>query len=271
MRMVLNDVSYSYEVNGEGPKVLLLHGFTGSKSNWNEVTSILSERYTVITLDLIGHGETDSPNHADRYEIGNVCEDINLFLEKLKINSIHIIGYSMGGRLALAFSIAYPHLVASLILESSSPGIMSPEGRKERRITDEELATEIVSKGIEFFVNKWGNIPLFNSQKYLPIEKQESIRIQRLQNDPIGLANSLIGMGTGKQPSYWDRISNLGMPILFICGELDEKFCRISKEMQLLVKNGKVEKIFGVGHAIHVEEPETFGKIVLSFLHGLTK
>src|SRR5690606_32796090 len=118
---------------------------------------------------------------------------------------------------------------------------------------------KILRDGIEKFVDYWENIPLFKTQKNINILAREQIRQQRLANNPIGLANSLKGMGTGAQPSYWDELAALDMPVLLLCGELDSKFCRISKEMQLLIKNADLVEVNEVGHAIHVEDPKKFG------------
>jgi 2-succinyl-6-hydroxy-2,4-cyclohexadiene-1-carboxylate synthase len=266
MEINLNGITYSYHILGSGPPVLLLHGFTGSKENWSTLVSDLSTTYKVITLDLIGHGNTDSPEQVERYEIEKTCKDITELLQKLQIEKVNLLGYSMGGRVALAFSLLYPEVVHSLILESSSPGLESDEERESRRNADELLAIEIEQMGIPAFVNRWENIPLFKSQKLLPTSRQNQIRIQRLRNSMTGLVNSLRGMGTGNQPSYWDRLSTISIPVLLICGEWDEKFCKIAKEIKKQIPNSSIIKVSNAGHAIHVEQPEFFGKIVMEFL-----
>jgi 2-succinyl-6-hydroxy-2,4-cyclohexadiene-1-carboxylate synthase len=268
MDISLNGVFYSYHIEGSGPTILLLHGFTGCKENWTTLVSSLSASFKVITLDLIGHGNTDSPNEVDRYEMKNVCMDIAELLHKFEVEQVHLLGYSMGGRVALAFSLLYPKLVQSLILESSSPGLASAEERKQRREADEHLALHIKQRGVPIFVDRWENISLFESQKKLPIEVQETIRAQRLRNRATGLANSLRGMGTGKQPSYWDKLSTISVPVLFICGEWDEKFCRIAELMKKHVPKSSIYKVSDAGHAIHVEQPEFFGKIVMEFFQS---
>ena len=107
------------------------------------------------------------------------------------------------------------------------------------------------------------------SQKSLPIHKQEEIREQRLQNSVIGLCNSLIGMGTGAQPSWWSHLHKLEADTLLVTGGLDQKFCFIAEEMVKEIKNVEWVKVDGCGHAIHVEEPEKFGTIVSRFLKNL--
>ncbi|RIW35623.1 2-succinyl-6-hydroxy-2,4-cyclohexadiene-1-carboxylate synthase [Bacillus salacetis] len=265
MFLSINGLQYHIEVRGEGPPLLLLHGFTGDGSTWECVLPFLKE-FQTITVDLLGHGLTDSPDTPERYHIEQAANDLNQILYQLNYEEVYLLGYSMGGRLALGFTAAYPALVKALILESSSPGLKTEEERIQRISGDERLAERILSRGLNDFIGYWENIPLFSSQKSLPYDVQEEIRQNRLSQNPIGLANSLRGMGTGSQPSYWDELKSLSMDMLFIAGGLDTKFCMIAKEMEKGVKNAEAAIIDGAGHALHVEEPEKFGTIVSEFL-----
>ncbi len=266
MYIKLNGVTYSYMIRGRGPAIVLLHGFTGCKENWEFLSKKLTDRFTVITIDLIGHGKTDSPLDTERYLMQHVCRDLNTLLDKLEINAAHFLGYSMGGRVALAFSVMYPSRVISLILESSSPGLQSEEAKQARITADDKLASDILSHGIVDFVANWQEISLFRSQKKLPQVIQDRIRIQRLSNGTLGLSNSLRGMGTGRQDSYWGKLSSIKVPVLLLCGKLDEKFCAIADEVEKYLLYSTNYKFSNVGHAIHVEQPDLFGKIVNEFL-----
>ncbi|MEH7224197.1 2-succinyl-6-hydroxy-2,4-cyclohexadiene-1-carboxylate synthase [Bacillus sp. JJ1566] len=261
-----NGVTYHVKVVGEGVPIVFLHGFTGNLTTWNQTLEILKQHFQCVLIDIIGHGESDCPDDFARYQIEKIAHDIMHILDVLEVTKTHICGYSMGGRLALASAILYPTRVDSLILESSSPGLKTEEERVARRKSDEQLANRIEQAGIARFIDFWENIPLFSSQKSLSKEKQLEIRRQRLENNPIGLANSLRGMGTGAQPSYWDRLNELIFPTLLLCGELDQKFCQIAEEMSSSIQKAKVEKIVDAGHAIHVEQPHFFGKIISEFV-----
>lgn len=100
----------------------------------------------------------------------------------------------------------YPEYVRSLLLENCTAGLKSEDERKERCEKDERLADKIEREGIESFVSMWENIPLFETQKTFSKNVQEAVRKERLANNPKGLANSLRGMGTGAQPSWWDEL-----------------------------------------------------------------
>ena len=262
----INGVSYHVEIHGEGFPLVLLHGFTGDSTTWKSLLGELGQKRKLIAIDIIGHGKSDSPSDVNKYDIVSVAHDLKQILDDLRIQSTDMLGYSMGGRLALSFAVEYPRYLRKLVLESSSPGLKTEEERKKRQIQDEKLAEFIKENGIESFVQYWENIPLFASQKKLPQEKQAEIKKQRLQNTMIGLSNSLIGMGTGSQPPWWDAIRQLSVDTLLLTGSLDEKFCQIADQMVSIMPNGQIFTFVECGHAIHVEQPEKFGTIVDRFL-----
>ncbi|WP_179194864.1 2-succinyl-6-hydroxy-2,4-cyclohexadiene-1-carboxylate synthase [Bacillus sp. EAC] len=266
MNIMLNGINYSYLEAGKGQTILLLHGFTGSKETWANLINRLKQNFHVIAIDLLGHGETESPNHEGRYMMEPAAKDLYDFLTKKQIETVHLLGYSMGGRLALYFALAYQNKIRSLILESCTAGLISDEDRIMRIKQDHDLSSLILNKGIESFVDYWENIPLFSSQKSLPRNIQENIKIGRLNQSPIGLSNSLKGMGTGVQPSLWNRLISLESKTLLVCGEFDEKFCLIMGKMNDKIVNSEIIKIPSAGHAIHVEQSEIFATIVSEFL-----
>ncbi|MCA1032495.1 2-succinyl-6-hydroxy-2,4-cyclohexadiene-1-carboxylate synthase [Bacillus timonensis] len=257
---------YHVRVVGNGMPFVMLHGFTSSIETWSELLPQWQKKFQCILIDVIGHGNTDSPLELEKYSIEVVIEDIYQILKKLQVRKANFLGYSMGGRIALGFAVRYPDSVNKLILESSSPGLMTEEDRLTRRMADQKLAAFIEEEGIEKFVDYWEKIPLFHSQQNLTMKKRLAVREERLKNNPLGLGNSLRGMGTGSQPSYWDALRTLPIETLLICGEYDKKFCDIANLMHQRLKRGKVIKINGVGHAIHVEQTQIFGKIVSEFL-----
>jgi 2-succinyl-6-hydroxy-2,4-cyclohexadiene-1-carboxylate synthase len=262
----INGVSYYVEIEGEGFPLVLLHGFTGDSTTWKAISHEWQQKRKLIAIDIIGHGKSDSPMDVNKYDILSVARDLKQILEDLHIQTTDMLGYSMGGRLALSFAVQYPQFLRKLVLESSSPGLKTEEERQKRQIQDEKLADFIREKGIESFVQYWENIPLFASQKRLPQEQQREIKKQRLQNTMIGLSNSLIGMGTGSQPPWWNEIRQLNVETLLLTGALDEKFCQIADQMISAMPNSHIFTFEECGHAIHVEQPEKFGTIVDRFL-----
>lgn len=271
MILRVNEIDYFVDVKGEGFPLVFLHGFTGDTHTWDEITGRLKKSYQCIAIDIIGHGRSESPSDSARYTMDQASRDIKTILIQLDIKSAAFIGYSMGGRLALHFSNLYPECVSALLLESASPGLKTEEEQIERRKRDHALAERIMDEGVEAFVNFWEEIPLFSTQKRLPIEVQESIRRQRLQQTPVGLSNSLKGMGTGAQPSWWGSLHELSFPVILMIGELDRKFAAIAEEMGKYIPEVEIITFFDTGHAIHVEEPRKFGTMIEEVLFKYIK
>ncbi|UYZ21181.1 2-succinyl-6-hydroxy-2,4-cyclohexadiene-1-carboxylate synthase [Mesobacillus jeotgali] len=266
MKTLINGVRYHVEQCGDGFPLVLLHGFTGAASTWKPFSPMWGQHSQLLMADLIGHGETESPGDMARYDIKKAANDLKMLLDQLGIDKADFLGYSMGGRTAITFASLYPERVRKLVLESTTPGLVNPEDREARIRQDHKLAARIEQEGLEPFIDFWESIPLFQSQLNLPEEVREQIRSQRLRNNPVGLANSLRGMGTGAQPSWWDQLENFDFETLLITGELDEKFCKIATDMASRLPNPTHLTINGCGHAIHVEEREKFGTIVSEFL-----
>jgi 2-succinyl-6-hydroxy-2,4-cyclohexadiene-1-carboxylate synthase len=266
--MVINGVTY--HTARYGPKqalpLLLLHGFTGSGDSWASFISVISHHYSVITVDILGHGRSASPLDPKRYAMSLVAADLIALLDAWQIGRAVVLGYSMGGRLALYLACHYPERFSQLVLESSSPGLATEGERNARRQQDEALADWIETHGIEPFVARWEALPLWVSQKQLHEEIRQRLRQQRLQNNPVGLANSLRGMGTGVQPSLWPELPTLTLPTLLLAGEMDTKFAAINQQMVAQLGNGRLQIVPQAGHTIHLEQPDKFYTAVLSFL-----
>lgn len=246
--------------------LFLLHGFTGSARDWDEVCSKLDDRFNKIAIDLIGHGKSDAPAEKKCYSADAVCNQILTAVNHFTGEKIILLGYSMGGRAALNFSLNHPEKIKVLILESASAGIENEDERKARIISDEQLAEFIETHTMEKFVNKWMEMDIFKSLKRLPEEKLQKLKIAKLQNSKIGLANSLRGFGTGRMPFLGDKLSACNFSVLLISGELDEKFKKINKELVIKFPDAKHKIISGAGHNVHLENPEKFIESVNPFL-----
>jgi len=199
----------------------------------------------------------------------HLIDDVMAFCDTLHATKIHLLGYSMGGRVALACAIHAPSRFASLILESASAGLADETARQERVYSDTALAERILTGGIEAFINEWEALPLWHTQATLAPEARHRLRQQRLKNNTLGLANSLIGYGTGAQPSYWDKLHTLTSPTLLMVGEEDRKFVATLAKMQQHLPNVQQVVIPNAGHTTHLEAPQVFAEAVLSFLSGL--
>jgi 2-succinyl-6-hydroxy-2,4-cyclohexadiene-1-carboxylate synthase len=264
--VVSNGVRFHFTDRGHGNPLVLLHGFTGSSASWWPVIDQLAARHRVIAVDLIGHGRPEAPAEAARYAFDLALDDLAAIADHLGIVPATWLGYSMGGRLALGLALRHPEVVSALILESATAGIADPQECAARHRADDALADQIERDGVASFVDAWEALPMWASQRTLPREARQRQRKVRLANSPTGLANSLRGMGQGRQPSYWHRLAEIVKPSLLIAGEADEKFAGIARNMAGSIPHAALVIVPDAGHAVHLESPVTYTNLVNGFL-----
>lgn len=268
----VNGVDYWLEEEGEGPLLLLLHGYTGSGDSWRSLSARLAGSFRTVRLDLIGHGRSSAPPEPERYGMERVVADLFALADRLGGAPglpFFLLGYSMGGRIALHAALRKPQRLRGLVLESASYGIPDPAERGERLRRDEALAASIEAGGVEAFVDRWERLPLFATQCALPPEVWRAQREQRLASSPQGLANALRGLSPGAHDALLNRLGEVAAPTLIVCGELDEKYVAIGRAMAAALPKARFEAIPGAGHNAHLERPAAFERAVASFLEGL--
>jgi len=244
--------------------MLLLHGFTGSGASWPaSIVEGLSARGRVpVTMDLPGHGRWAGETDPRRFTPAAAFSAI----EEAQGGPGPVIGYSMGGRLALAYAVERPGRVTHLVLESASPGLATGDERAARRAADEALAKRLERDGIASFVRRWEELPLFESQRGLPEGVRAAQRARRLANHPASLAAALRGLGTGALPPCWDALPGLDLPVLLVAGARDAKFVAVARSMAERLPRAELAVIPGAGHTVHLERPGAWLGVVLSFL-----
>ena len=179
-----------------------------------------------------------------------------------------LLGYSLGGRVALDLACRHQELLSGLILEGASPGIGADDVRGERRAKDEALADEIEKRGVEWFVDHWEGTPLLATQRDLPGAVFQGMRRDRLSNSAQGLAMSLRSAGPGAMASLWDKVGALGIPVLLVVGKKDRRFAEIGRAMQERIPGSEIAEVGGAGHCVHLERPKEFADLVERFLAG---
>ncbi|HVA74535.1 MAG TPA: alpha/beta fold hydrolase [Acidimicrobiales bacterium] len=242
---------------GDGPPVVLVHGFTQSAGSWWPLVEPLEEGNRLVAVDAPGHGG------SARIEAG-LAEGADLMVASVPAPAAWV-GYSMGGRFALHAALRHPEAVSRLIVVSSTGGIDDPQERAARRRSDTALAERVESEGLESFLAWWVEQPLFAT---LP---PEVARVEERVSHATaaGLASSLRLAGTGSQEPLWDAIPSLEMPVLVMAGALDEKYVAIARRLVSTIgPNACLHLVAGAGHACHLERPEEFTTAVRGFLRG---
>lgn len=246
--------------------VFLLHGFSGSANDWDEIIPNLRKNFSYVAIDLIGHGQSDAPNELEHYTTASMIDQLDDIFRYFTKERIILLGYSMGGRAALSYSAQYPDKLTGLILESTSAGIADEKRRKERILHDEQVIEILEKKSFEEFFKFWMSQDLFSTLNSIPEEKLLRAKAAKLRNNKIGLINSLRGFGTGVMPPLHDKPQHIKCKTLLITGELDSKFSNINQELKKKIVNSHHEIVKDSGHIVHFEKREEFVGVVNGFL-----
>jgi len=250
--------TYRVRRSGAGAPVLLLHGFTGSSADWEPFRPALERLTQPVAVDLLGHGASDGPRDPVRHAVERQAADLAALLRAERLAPAHVTGYSFGARVALRLALDHPDVVASLVLESPSAGIADAAAREERQIADERLAQLLATEGIAAFTDRWEMLPLFATERALPLAAREEIRAGRLRNDPLGLAASLRGAGQGAMAPMHGELVRLAVPTTVIAGALDEAGRPRAESVAGTIPSARLVVVPGAGHAVHREQPDRF-------------
>ena len=224
------------------PEVVFLPGFMQHADTWSPIAAAVGERYPVRVVDFA--------TWTFEERLGEIGADDAV-----------VVGYSMGGRLALHAALRHPF--AGLVVLGASAGIEDPDARARRRAADEELAGWIETHAIEEVVDRWERNPVFASQ---PPELVAVQRPGRLAHSPSELARLLRSAGQGALEPIWDRLPELAMPVLALAGENDGTYRDAAGRIAALVPDGAAGVIPGAGHAAHLEAPDAVRDAILAFV-----
>ncbi|MEE8404567.1 MAG: alpha/beta fold hydrolase, partial [candidate division Zixibacteria bacterium] len=205
-----------YETQGDkqSPALLMLHGFLGSSKDWSEVTETLKEKFFCILPDLPGHGRTMPLADSD-YTMQSAAQSLLTILDREEIKKCSLVGYSMGGRLALYMAFEQTEYFSELILESASPGLKTEKERAARIESDRIVINRLKTQTMNEFITSWYSNSMFDSIRQ-DREKFEKLLKNRSENNSEALSKSLKFMGTGVQPPLWDILPELKLPTLLI-------------------------------------------------------
>lgn len=229
-----------------GRPLLLIHGFAGQPDAWDTVVEGLDLR--AVRVRLPGHGPT-----PERF--GATFEDVVDALAAELEGPCDVAAYSMGARVALGLMVRHPERVTRAVLVGVSPGL-DDEARAARQRWDERWARSIEEEGIDAFAEAWAALPLFESQRRLPRAVLEAQAEARRNHTAEGLAWAMRHLGTGRMPSFWDRLGNVKAEVTLVVGALDTKYVGIASRMTVRLPHSTVVEVPAVGHNVVLEAPD---------------
>lgn len=231
----------------EAPTVTFVPGFMQRGEAWEPAAGKLAPSYSSTCLDFA--------TWTFEGRIGELLE--------AAAEGSAVVGYSMGGRLALHAALREPERFGALVLIGVTAGIEDPVERADRRRSDESLAEWIEQRSIEEVVERWERQPVFATQS---AELRERQRPGRLSHDPERLAELLRSAGQGACPAVWGRLGTLRCPVLLTAGEQDRRYATAARRMAEAIPDARVRLIRDAGHAPQLEAPTEFGAVLREFL-----
>lgn len=260
--MALN-FNYEFINNEQTQSIILLHGFLSSKESMRELAEDLSDLRNVFLVDLPGFGKTMSTDSS--YTMTDIAGGLVRLAADHGVHQFDVLGYSMGGRTALALTAVFSRHINKCILESASPGI-SDEVKKAERLEIDKARSELMISDYTEFLKFWQGMPLFDSQHRVSAADLNEQHANRLAQIPAEAADSLLKYGTGVQPSYWDALMHLENDFYLLAGEDDKKFVALAQTMSERLKNAKLDIVESAGHNVHLENYNTYIQRVREYL-----
>lgn len=229
--------------------IVALHGFAGSGADWAPFEQELG--LAVVAPDLLGHGAALAPSNSEAYRAALMVQSVAEALPPE--GPVVLMGYSMGGRVALRLALQLGPRLCGLVLLSTQPGLEGSVERSERIASDHSVAGMIEERGVEWFCEFWADQPLIRSQQRIRTDIQDGMRVRRAANRSVGLAGSLRGFGQGSIEPVWSELPALDVPTLLVTGADDVRYTRIAERMVKLIPDAKHTIVQGAGHCVHLE------------------
>lgn len=255
----VNDIEIAYEDVGCGPAIVLIHGYPFNRSLWAEQVTALVDRYRVLTLDLRGHGETETSPVASTMKL--MAQDISALMDELRIDRAVVGGLSMGGYVALAFYQLFPHRVEKLLLADTR----AQADTKEGKVTRAEQVQQILAEGMAGIVNAM--LPKLLSPETVSKRPEivKRVREMMMHTNPEGAAAALRGMA--EREDQTERLSQINVPTLIVVGKEDPITpVADSEKMHEGITGSQLVVIENASHVSNIEQPEQFNRALQEFL-----
>ncbi len=243
-------VAIHYEVHGQGPSILLSHGYSATCRMWDRQIAALKDHYQVIVWDMRGHGQSDYPAEPAAYSEAATVEDMAAILHACGIQRAIIGGLSLGGVMSLAFHRDHPEMTRALMIFDSGPGFRNVEARQAWNQRALQRADDLDARGLA------------------ALGTSDEVRLSQHRN-ATGLAGAARGMLTQRDDSLIRSLETIAVPTLVLVGSEDKNFLAATDYMARKIPGAKKVVVEGAGHAANLHQPTAFNRAVEEFLGGL--
>ncbi|MCA1393945.1 alpha/beta fold hydrolase [Bradyrhizobium sp. IC3123] len=244
-------VNIYYEVHGNGPPLLLTHGYSSTSAMWHGQIDALAKDHTLILWDMRGHGQSDYPDDASAYSEDLTVGDMATILDAVGAKRAIIGGLSLGGYMSLAFYRAHPERARALLIIDTGPGFRKDDAREAWNARALATADRLDREGLEV------------------LKAATRERATASHRNASGLALAARGMLTQRDARVMELLPEIKVPSLIVVGADDTPFLAASDYMAAKIPGAQKVVIPAAGHAVNIDQPEAFVDAVVPFLKNL--
>jgi pimeloyl-ACP methyl ester carboxylesterase len=244
-------VELYYEAHGEGPVILLTHGYSATSQMWQGQVAPLSRKHRLVLWDMRGHGRSDYPADQAAYSEAATVDDMAALLDAVGAKDAIIGGLSLGGYMSLAFNVRHPDRVRALLIIDTGPGFRKDDARAAWN--ERALAT---ARG-------------FEAEGLARLKALSKERATSAHRSADGLAHAARGMLAQRDARVIDSLPGIAVPTLIVVGAEDTPFLAASDYMAAKIPNARKVVVPAAGHAVNLDQPDAFNEAVGHFLDTL--
>src|SRR6516225_9663864 len=243
-------VKIYYEVHGDGPALILTHGYSSTSAMWKGQVKDLSRNHKLVLWDMRGHGQSDYPDDPAAYSEALTVGDIAALLDVAGARRAVVGGLSLGGYMSLAFYRAHPERAAALLIIDTGPGFRKDDAREAWNKRALDTAARLEHEGLSV------------------LKAASRERANASHRDAFGLARAARGMLTQRDARVIEILPEIKVPALVVVGADDAPFIAASDYMAAKIPGAKKAVIPAAGHMSNIDQPRAFADAVLPFLDG---
>jgi pimeloyl-ACP methyl ester carboxylesterase len=244
-------VKIHYEVHGDGPPLILTHGYSSTSAMWQGQVAALSKHHRLILWDMRGHGQSDYPEDTKAYSEALTVGDIAALLDQVGARKAIVGGLSLGGYMSLAFYRAHPERVSALLIIDTGPGFKKDDAREVWNKRALDTADRFEREGLE------------------ALKSASRERSTVSHRNAKGLALAARGMLTQRDAGVMEVLPEIKVPSLVVVGADDTPFLAASDYMAAKIPGAKKIVVPAAGHAVNIDQPQAFIEAVVPFLDGV--